>query len=153
MSTYEEMLADEKVFGEADWDQSTVVGLGEALKKYGLQKQLGIAIAIFFKEQRIYQVGLPGTTSNNDEWIDRKYRTVDMTKHSSLALRIKVDELGLQEEEFGFKSGHLAICGGGYPLYSKGELVGMAIVSGLPHKEDHQVIVDVLAEYRKEMKW
>jgi uncharacterized protein (UPF0303 family) len=83
----------------------------------------------------------------------RKANTVQLTHHSSLALRKRVESLEIQEEELGFNSGHLAVCGGGYPLYSNGLLVGMAIVSGLPHEEDHEFIVESLKEFKRGLKW
>ena len=41
-----------------------------------------------------------------------------------------------------------ALVGGGFPIRLKsGELVAVAVVSAFPHYEDHQFIVDALAEY------
>ncbi len=43
-----------------------------------------------------------------------------------------------------------ACCGGGFPLnIKKAGVVGTICVSGLPHLEDHQLIVDSLREYLK----
>ena len=153
MSSYEEMLANDFIIGEGAWDQATAIELGEALKKYGESLPKPIAIAVVFDEQRIYQVGLPGTSKNNDEWIGRKINTVDMTHHSTLALRVKADSMGVTEEDMGFKSGHLAVCGGGFPLYTNGNFVGMAIVSGLPHMEDHEILVDVITAFKQSKGW
>ena len=153
MKTYDELLLEEKSLAEGPWDQISTVALGEHLRKVAEAQNLSVAIAIFFKGQRIYQIGLPGTASLNDEWIMRKVHSVEMTKHSSLALRAKVDALGIQEDDFGFNTGHLAICGGGFPLHTKGELVGIAITSGLPHEDDHNLIIEALTEFRKEMSW
>ncbi len=153
MSKYEELMANDFVIGEGPWDQATAIELGEALRKRGESESKPVAVAVIFDEQRIYHVGLPGTSQNNDEWIDRKIRTVDMTHHSSLALRVKADEMGVKEEDMGFKAGHLAVCGGGFPLYTDGKFVGAAIVSGLPHEVDHQILVDVITAFKKGKGW
>ena len=153
MSRYEELMASDLVIGEGKWDQAAAIELGEALKKYGEGLEKPIAVAVVFDEQRVYQVGLPGTTKNNDEWIQRKINTVDMTHHSSLALRAKADAMGVKEEDMGFKAGHLAVCGGGFPLYKEGVFVGMAIVSGLPHETDHQILVDVISAFKVAKGW
>jgi uncharacterized protein (UPF0303 family) len=153
MSRYDELITNDFVIGEGKWDQATAIELGEALKKYGEGLEKPIAIAVVFDEQRIYQVGLPGTSKNNDEWIGRKINTVDMTHHSTLALRAKADAMGVKEEDMGFKAGHLAVCGGGFPLYTDGNFVGMAIVSGLPHETDHQILVDVITAFKKGKGW
>jgi uncharacterized protein (UPF0303 family) len=153
VKSYDELVQEERKLAEAPWDQVNTVALGETLRRIAEDQNLSVAIAVFFKSQRIYQVGLPGTAVLNDEWIMRKVHSVEMTKHSSLALRAKADALGIQEEEFGFNSGHLAICGGGYPLLTNGELVGIAITSGLPHEADHNLIIEALTEFRKEITW
>lgn len=145
--------ANEEQLAEGPWDQQNTVSLGEFLKSRAVEQGLAIAISVFFDGQRIYQVGLPGTSATNDEWITRKVNTVNLTRHSSLALRKRIDELGIQEEQLGFNSGHLAVCGGGFPLYSDGQLVGMAIASGLPHEDDHEFLVEGLTEFKRGLKW
>jgi uncharacterized protein (UPF0303 family) len=146
-------MKSEKSLGEALWNQINAVEFGEFMKARGLNQNLKIVIAIFYNGQRMYHVGLPGTELLNDDWVMRKVNTVELTKQSSLSLRVKVDALGVQEDELGFQSGHLAVCGGGYPLYTNGELVGIAVVSGLPHVEDHEFIVKALEEFRDEQSW
>ena len=42
-----------------------------------------------------------------------------------------------------------ALDGGGFPIRLKtGELVAVVVVSAFPHYEDHQFIVDALADYQ-----
>jgi len=143
----------EEELAEGPWDQLITVSFGEFMKSRAVERNLSIAISIFFDGQRIYQVGLPGSSSVNDEWITRKASTVTLTHHSSLALRRRIESLGIQEEQLGFNAGHLAVCGGGFPLYSGGLPVGMAIVSGLAHEDDHEFIVDSLTEFKTGLKW
>ena len=59
----------------------------------------------------------------------------------------------VEQELFGVKaewqadeSAH-AFCGGGFPIVVDGVLRGVAIVSGLPHVEDHALLVQVLGDY------
>lgn len=154
MTTSEkDLYSSEEELSEGSWDQQNSVSFGEFMKSRAIERNLVIAISIFFNGQRIYQVGLPGSSSVNDEWITRKANTVNLTKHSSMALRRRVESLGIQEDQLGFSAGHLAVCGGGFPLYSGGLLVGMAIVSGLPHEDDHEFIVESLTEFKKGLKW
>ncbi len=152
-SELDALLVSERLLAEGPWNQQSTVAFGEFMKLRAVEQELEIAISVFFNGQRMYQVGLPGSSSENDEWIARKVNTVELTKHSSLALRRRIDELNIQEEELGFNSGYLAVCGGGYPLYSEGVLVGTAIVSGLPHEEDHRFVVESLGKFKKGLKW
>ncbi len=143
----------EEELAEGHWDQQSTVLFGELMKSHAIEKNLAIAIALFFSGQRIYQVGLPGSSSLNDEWITRKANTVTLTHHSSLSLRRRLEGLGIQEDQLGFNAGHLAVCGGGFPLYTDGLPVGIAIVSGLPHEEDHKFIVESLVAFKKGLRW
>jgi uncharacterized protein (UPF0303 family) len=153
MSTLDQFLKDEEVLSEAPWTHDLALSFGQQIVDKAQKENLVVAVAIFFNNQRIFQVGLNGTSATNDEWIMRKVNTVQLTQHSSLALRKKVEELGIQEDALGFHAGHLAVCGGGYPLKNKGQLLGIAIVSGLPHEVDHSLIVDSLIEFRKGKSW
>ncbi len=51
-------------------------------------------------------------------------------------------------EEERLDPARFAMCGGGFPLNVRGVgQVGVIAVSGLPHLDDHQVIVDALTEW------
>lgn len=153
MSNLAAFLKEEDLLSEGAWTHELAFALGEHIFKKSQTKSLVVAVAIFYENQRVYQAAIAGTSANNDEWITRKVNTVQLTQHSSIALRKKVDALGIQEEELGFHAGYLAVCGGGYPLKKNGKLIGIAIVSGLPHEEDHSLIVESLTEFRKERSW
>jgi len=138
---------------EAPWSHKDILELGNAIVADSQNKNLTVAVAMFFRGQRIFQVGLEGTTADNDSWIMRKVNTVEFTGHSSLALREKVEALNIQEQELGFRTSDLAICGGGFPLKTNGVLIGIAVVSGLPHLEDHDLIVEHLRLLKQKRGW
>jgi uncharacterized protein (UPF0303 family) len=101
---------------------------------------LPIAIAVFLHGQRIFHVGMEGSSAENDEWIERKRRTVEATGKSSLDARKSLVKSGQDDEVLPLTDGLFAFCGGGIPLITEQGPVGVAIVSGLPHLEDHSFV-------------
>ena len=146
-------LDHESELSEAPWSRKDLLELGSAIVADAERKSLVVAAAMFLRGQRVFQVGLEGTSSDNDSWIMRKVNTVELTGHSSLALREKVEALNIQEEDLGFRTSDLAVCGGVFPLKTNGVLVGIAVVSGLPHLDDHDLIVEHLRAFRKNRGW
>ena len=146
-------LDDEKELSEAPWSREDLLELGNLIAADSQAKNLIVATAMFFHGQRVFQMGLDGTTADNDIWIMNKVNTVELTGHSSLAFRERIEDLKIQESELGFRSADLAVCGGGFPLTTNGELVGIAVVSGLPHLDDHDLIVEHLRKLKEKRGW
>lgn len=86
----------------------------------------------------------------DDVWLCRKAHTVMKTEHSSLYVWIQHEKNGQYDELQ--KDETYAVCGGGFPIFVGDELIGSICVSGLPHEEDHLLIVESLAEYLKQKK-
>ncbi len=114
-------------------------------------KDMGIAMAISIRKLNgniIFQHCSDATTLNNENWMRRKFNTVCLTEGCSLrawaSSVVKNQPLaaqGLDEKDY-------ALCGGGFPIRLKsGEMVGVLIVSNLPHLQDHAFLVDALREY------
>jgi len=122
------------------WDRSKAIKVGELLVEQGMQRKLTLAVAVFLDDQRVYHYALEGTSSENDLWIDRKRRTVDLTKMSSLDYRRSILASGISDEMLPLTDGLIAICGGGEPLIDRTGYRGVAIVSGLPHLDDAEMV-------------
>ncbi len=122
------------------WDRSKAIKVGELLVEQGMQRKLTLAVAVFLDDQRVYHYALEGTSSENDLWFDRKRRTVDLTKMSSLDYRRSILASGISEEMLPLTDGLIAICGGGEPLIDHTGYRGVAIVSGLPHLDDAEMV-------------
>ena len=81
-------------------------------------------------------------------WLKAKAKTVDMTQKSSLRFWIDVQLSGSSAESKRMPEREYACCGGGFPLTVRNAgVIGTICVSGLPHLEDHKLIVDALEEY------
>ena len=123
--------------------------IGEIAKSLGTQRSLPIAVEVRIGDWIIYHASLPGSTSENQWWIDRKARVVLLKHHSTLYERISAEERGVDwHQENNLSDQTHAIHGGGLPLITKGEgFVGVLLVSGLPQVDDHLLGVEVLTEF------
>ena len=123
--------------------------IGEIGKSIGILKNLPIAIEVRLGDWIIYHASLPGSTAENQWWIDRKARVVLLKHHSTMYERVSAQERGVDwHKENNLPDETHAIHGGGLPLITKNEgFVGVLLISGLPQVEDHLLGVEVLTEF------
>jgi len=123
--------------------------IGEIGKSIGILKNLPIAIEVRLGDWIIYHASLPGSTAENQWWIDRKARVVLLKHHSTMYERVNAQERGVDwHKENNLLDETHAIHGGGLPLITKGDgFVGVLLISGLPQVEDHLLGVEVLTEF------
>ena len=123
--------------------------IGAIAKSLGVLRSLPIAVEVRIGDWVIYHASLPGSTTENQSWIDRKARVVLLKHHSTLFERVSAEERGVDwhQENNSLDETH-AIHGGGLPLITKDEgFKGVLLISGLPQVEDHLLGVEVLTEF------
>ena len=105
-----------------------------------------VAIGITRNGQRLFHAALPGSSADNDAWIERKTRVVDRFGHSSLYMgQLARDAGSTVEEMFGLDPRLFAAHGGAFPILVRSVgPVGVVVVSGLPQVEDHRMVVAAL---------
>jgi uncharacterized protein (UPF0303 family) len=123
--------------------------IGEIAKLFGQDRSLPIAVEVRLGGWIIYHASLPGSTVENQWWIDRKARVVMLKQHSTMYERVSAEERGVDwHKENNLLNETHAIHGGGLPLITKSEgFVGVLLISGLPQVEDHLLGVEVLTEF------
>jgi uncharacterized protein (UPF0303 family) len=147
--TASQLLQEEKILELPNLSISDYLEIGEIAKSFGTQRGLPIAVEVRIGDWIIYHASLPGSTSENQWWIDRKARVVLLKHHSTLYERVSAQERGVDwHSENNLLDETHAIHGGGLPLITKSEgFVGVLLVSGLPQVEDHLLGVEVLTEF------
>ena len=127
----------------------TALEIGEIASSLGLLRNLPIAVEVRLGDWTIYHASLPGSTVENQWWIDRKARVVLLKHHSTMYERVSAQERGVDwHKENNLLDETHAIHGGGLPLITKNEgFVGVLLISGLPQVEDHLLGVEVLTEF------
>ena len=147
--TASQLLQEEKILELPNLSVNDYLEIGEIAKSFGTQRGLPIAVEVRIGDWIIYHASLPGSTSENQWWIDRKARVVLLKHHSTLYERVSAQERGVDwHSENNLLDETHAIHGGGLPLITKSDgFVGVLLVSGLPQVEDHLLGVEVLTEF------
>ena len=129
--------------------QAEAIEIGSIAQSIGLARSLPIAIEVRLKEWIVFHASLPGSTPENDWWIGRKARAVNLTGRSTLHERVLAEESGIDwHHSKGVEEELFAIHGGGVALNVAGSgLAGVLIVSGLEQVADHMLGVEILTEF------
>ena len=143
------LLDQEKQLKAKKLDLLDLIDMGQIALEIGLARKLPIAVEVRMGNWIVYHASLPGSTIENQSWIDRKARVVLLKHHSSLYERVSAEERGVDwHKENNLLDETHAIHGGGLPLITRDkEFVGVLLISGLPQLDDHLLGVEVLTEF------
>jgi uncharacterized protein (UPF0303 family) len=138
-----ELAAEEEELLFGGFTNDDAWDLGAALVAAARRDGAPVAVDISRHGHQLFHAALPGTSPDNDSWIQRKTRVVHRFGHSSLYVRQASIERGTTfEAEFGLDPAHYAAHGGAFPVVVRSVgPVGAVVVSGLPQLEDHRMVV------------
>ena len=125
--------------------------LGNILRGIAAGQGAPVAIDISLRDRTLFHSALPGSLTDNSEWIRRKRNTVLRLWRSSYAVGRRLTLSGrTQEEAHALPLADYAVHGGSFPLTLSGlGCIGAITVSGLPQREDHVMASDALAAFLK----
>jgi uncharacterized protein (UPF0303 family) len=120
--------------------------LGTLLVELARERNAPVAIDIRRGGQQLFHAALPGSTPDNDAWIDRKRRVVDRYAASSLLVGTRFRAKNTTfEDSSRLAPDTYAAHGGAFPITVEGAgVIGTVVVSGLPQLEDHAMVVEAL---------
>lgn len=144
-----QLLEQEETLQFTRFNEDTAWQIGCWLVEHATENNLPITIDIRRGEQQIFHASRPGTSADNDAWVERKVRLVNRTGHSSFYWSRLLHSQGKSiEEKLLLSESEYAPHGGCFPLIIKGTgMIGTITVSGLPQEEDHKVVVLALEHY------
>lgn len=151
MSDQPELLADvaELEAQHADlrfdsFSHEDALTLGMDLVARAEERHWPLAVSVFIGDQHVFRYACPGTSAENDDWIERKRKTVYQFHESSFLVGQKLISQGKDfHTETGLDSS-FAAHGGGFPLFVGNKFVGAVIASGVPQQDDHAIVVEAL---------
>jgi len=123
--------------------------LGTLLVELAREQGAPVAIDIRRGGQQLFHAALPGSTPDNDAWIDRKRRVVERYAASSLLIGTRFRAKNTTfEDSSRLDPDVYAAHGGAFPITVKGAgVIGTVVVSGLPQLEDHAMVVEALEHF------
>ena len=150
---YDRSLLDELEAQEARlvfdrFDDDTAWALGTALRDAASAAELPVAISVRRNGRLLFFAALPGSSADNEGWLARKCAVVDRYGHSSLRVgeQFRVDGKSFDTDSR-LDPSRYAAHGGAFPvLLNQTGCIGTVAVSGLPQRDDHQLVVDAIEQ-------
>jgi uncharacterized protein (UPF0303 family) len=131
------------------FDNTDAWQLGSAMVAAATERKLPITIDIRRNGHQLFHAALPGTSAENDSWIDRKVNVVNRFGAASYLVgrRLAASETEL-DEALGVEPRLFAAHGGAFPIRIKDTgVVGTITVSGLPQADDHAFVVELIGAF------
>jgi uncharacterized protein (UPF0303 family) len=150
----ERLIAEEAELQFAGFTLDDVWALGGRLRAAAVDAGHPVAIAIWLGPQRVFHTALPGSSADNDGWLDRKCRVATRYGRASLL----IGELfraggGDFDADSRLDPNEYAAHGGVVPIRIRdAAIIGAVGVSGLPQQDDHDLVVTTLREYLREQR-
>lgn len=125
--------------------------LGTRIRTMAMDRKLTLVVDVRRFGQPLFYAALDGTTPDNPEWVRRKNNAVARFHRSSYAMGLSMQKQGTTlHERYGLPTADYAAAGGGFPLHVENAgVVGSLTVSGLPQRDDHNLVVEALCVHLK----
>ncbi len=129
------------------FDADTAWALGARLRDAALERGVAVTIEVRVGGEALFFHAMAGTAPTNADWARRKRNTVELLHHSSYAVGLGLQrDGGTLEQKMGLPLRDYASHGGCFPIRVTGcGCIGSVTVSGLPQREDHALLCEVLA--------
>jgi uncharacterized protein (UPF0303 family) len=130
------------------FDYDTAWRLGLSLRELALSRKQAIVIDIrrFGQpHQPLFYTALGGTP-DNARWVQRKINVVARFHRSSYAIGLTLEQNNRTfSDRYNLPDADYAAHGGCFPIHVAGTgIIGSVTVSGLPQREDHNLVVEAL---------
>jgi uncharacterized protein (UPF0303 family) len=128
------------------FDLSDAWTLGSRMREAAASARLPIVIGITLGEARVFHTALPGSSADNDGWLERKTRVARRYGRSSYGVGLSFRAVGKDfDGDARLDPVLYAAHGGVFPITIEGVgVVGTVGVSGLPQADDHAFVVEHL---------
>lgn len=141
----EKIIEQERRLVFKNFDEDVALALGLDLKKRADAKGKAVAIHIRLWDRTLFHFSMAGTTHDNAEWMRRKANSVERFHRPSYALGLEKGGSDGMKIHWGMDYEDYVFAGGGFPIRVEGAgCIGVVIVSGLPEREDHALVVEAL---------
>jgi len=131
------------------FDNADAWRLGSAMVAAAAERALPVTIDIRRHGHQLFHAALPGTTAENDSWIERKINVVNRFSAASYLVgrRLAAEGTAL-DEALGVEPRRYAAHGGAFPVRIRDVgVVGTVTVSGLPQADDHAFVTEMIGGF------
>lgn len=131
------------------FDETVAYKLGCLIYQRAVDSGWPLVIDVRRFDRALFLAARPGVTLDNHDWVRRKSNTVQRFLCSSYRMRY---QLAIEQKDIAQRyllpPSDFASFGGSFPIAVKrAGVIGSVTVSGLPDRQDHQIIVDALCTF------
>jgi uncharacterized protein (UPF0303 family) len=131
--------ADEVALATLPLDSASLVSVATTLLSLA---PIPVTVKIVLGRRTVVLLSADGMAMDNERFLDLKINTVFNCGHSSLWWFHHLRGTGRTLADVAWADPQQVIdMGGGVPLFAHGQIVGAIAISGLPHEEDHALIM------------
>ena len=131
------------------FSRADALAFGLKLHENAKKQPIPVAIEITINGLTVFRYFPDGALPGCELWLARKRRTVELMEMSSLRFLAWLEVNGESLESRKLPADDYAAGGGGFPIRLRGTgAIGSICVSGMPdHMDDHQLVINTLAEF------
>jgi len=134
----------------SSFDEAQAWALGSAMREKALAGRIPFVIDIRTGIRPLFYTALPGSTAENADWVRRKVNSVYRFEAASYRVGLEHKKSGKAfDQTRGINPIDFAPAGGGFPIRIGPVVIGCVTVSGVPQRDDHNFVVECLAEFLK----
>ena len=139
------IVEQERVLEFPAFDADAAWALGGRMRALAAGTGRPVAMGIWVAGALLFYGATPGTTLDHEFWLQRKRATAERFGRSTYRMGLELDGSTLEEKQ-GLPLREFCVHGGGFPLRLRGTgCVGAAVLSGLPQRQDHAMVVEAMA--------
>lgn len=132
------------------FSEEDAFAIGSALKRRADEHVAPIVIDISLWDRKLFYCARPGSTSDNEDWVRRKFNLVRRTHKSSYRFGRELAVSGRTMAERSLADADYAAAGGCFPIrLVNAGAIGAVTISGLPQRDDHKWVVSAIAAHLK----
>ena len=146
------IIHQEKTLRFQNFDEGVAWEIGCRLRDYGVSHTLPIVADVRVPGRILFHCALAGSSPDNPEWVRRKSNVVMRYYKSSYRVGLELAAKGEHlDEGRGVSLLDFAPHDGSFPIHMEhGGVIGTVTVSGLPQRDDHALVVEVLAGWLRQ---
>jgi uncharacterized protein (UPF0303 family) len=138
----------EQILRFTHFNPETAWELGCTLRTLLMDRRVGGTVEIELANHLLFACATPTSNPGQADWIRRKRNVVHRFGRSSYAIgRILESNNETLQSRHSLKAADYAAHGGGFPILLDGSgAVGSVVMSGLPQRDDHNLVISALAK-------
>ena len=130
------------------FSEEDAFSIGAALKTRADAENVPLVIDIALWDRKLFYFARPGSTSDNEDWVRRKFNLARRLHKSSYRVGRELALAGLTLEDRNLAQADYAPHGGAFPIrLANAGAIGAVTISGLPQREDHNWVVAAIAAH------